>query len=118
MKVQRQTHDIALYREDTVWEELVVLDTDDVIYDLTGFTAAAQIRTQVDGAVVLDLDVTITDAAVGEVLVQSPTPTTDLDLGPDDAGVWDLQILSADATPLIFTAFVGGVTFTKDVTNP
>lgn len=118
MKVQRQTHDIALYREDTVWEELIVLDTDDVAFDLTGFTAEAQVRTHVDGPVVLDLTVTVTDAATGAVLVESPTPTTDLDLGPDEEGAWDLQIVSSAATPLIFTAFSGAVTFTEDVTNP
>lgn len=118
MKIERQTHDIEIYREDAIYEPLTVLDADGVAFDLTGYTLSASIKSHIDGPTILILNVAAVSAADGTVLVTSHTPETDLDFGTDGVGVWDLQIASSDATPYIYTAFAGAVTFVQDVTNP
>jgi hypothetical protein len=116
MFVQRQTHNIEIYRDDTIYEELTVLDEDDNEVDLTGYAAYSQIRTNVDGDLLMELVCEITDATNGVVTVRSAESTRELYLGPDESGVWDMEILTDDATPIRATAFSGTVTFTKDVT--
>lgn len=128
MKIQRQTYDIKLYRGDTIREELQVLgvsqsqsspDTliEDQIFNLTNYTLKAQIRRIIDGPIVEELVCSVTNASRGEIVVTTAIPVGDIDLGPDLVGVWDLQIMSNEATPKVYTAFLGQVTYMEDVTH-
>lgn len=116
VKLERQSHDIAVYRGDTIVEDLTVLDPEGNAVDISGWTGMAQVRTHVDGAVLLTLSVTPVLATDGTIRVESTASTSSLDFGSDGVGVWDLQFSSADATPVVQTAFVGAVSYTKDVT--
>lgn len=118
MKVQRQTHDIEIYRGDSIYEELTVLDADDAAVDVTGYTFRSQVRRHKDGDVLANLDVVVDDATTGTLHVYgAPELTLDLDLGPDDAGVWDLESTSDDATPIVLTSHAGAISYVKDVTE-
>lgn len=115
MDIQRQTHNIEIYRGDTISETLIVVDSDDVSVDLTGCTVEGEIRRALNGEVVLALDVTITTPGNGVVDILTDTPEEDLDLGADGVGVWDLQITDADDHR--YTSHSGSVTFVEDVTE-
>jgi len=113
--IERQTHDINIYRGDTVYEALQVLDTDGSPVDITTYTQRlSQVRAHVDGPILLTLTVTPVDATQGTFTVTTSTPTGELDLGPDGVGTWDVQFSDGTA---IHTAFVGTVTFTDDVSH-
>lgn len=121
MEVSRQTLDIEIYRGDDIYEEVIVVDDDEVAVDLTGCTFSAQVRRHEDTEdVLLPLEVVETTGgalSAGQLTVLSVQDTSDLDFGPDDEAVWDLQIITAEATPLVVTAFKGTVTYVKDVTR-
>lgn len=117
MDIARQTHDIEIYRGDTIYESLTVLDSEDVAVDVSDCTYTAEIKRAVDGDVVLALEVDGTDAATGILIVSAPTPEAGIDLGTDGEGVWDLEIASNAATPIIRTSHRGSVTHVEDVTN-
>lgn len=128
MKIQRQIYNLNLYRGDTIHEELQVLGqsldqgnpdstTTDLAYNITDHDIKAQIRRVIDGPIVIELSCSATGPTRGEILITSETPIGDLDLGPDGIGVWDLQISTQEATPKVYTAFVGNVTYIQDVTK-
>lgn len=117
--IARQTENIEIYRNDSIYKELTVKDTDGNAVDLTDYTFDAQIRRHADSDTVLvQLTVEAISAADGTVAVfGASSNTATLDLGSDDEGVWDLECVSNHATPIITTAFAGSVTFVKDVTD-
>lgn len=118
MEIARQTENLSLYRGDSIYRELIVLDVDDTVVNLTGYTFNSQIRPILDGDILAELHVEIMDATAGTISVYGAASLTDaLDLGPDDEGVWDLECVSDAATPIITTAFAGTVTWAKDVTE-
>lgn len=117
MMIQRQTHDIELYRNDDLYIELTVLDEDDDEVDISDYSFAAQIRAHTDGPILAELTVSLgTDPTAGEITVFCDGASIDVDLGPDDVGAWDLECISDAATPIETTAFAGAVTLVKDVT--
>ena len=69
--MQPGAYDLELYRGDNdAWTfHLWADDARTTPVDLTGTTAAAEIRDKPAGARVVPLDVTITDPAAGEILV-------------------------------------------------
>lgn len=117
MDILRQTHNLEIYRGDNVYMELEIVDSDEEAVDITGCTLTSQIRRDFDNEdILLRLHPTIIDATTGLIEVVSVDDTSDLDFGPGD-GVWDLQLVTDEATPLVLTAFAGTVSYAKDVTK-
>lgn len=117
-------YDLKLYRGDSyawsfdLWHD--VDKTDPV--DLTGATAAAQIRDKPGGEMVIDLDCSVVSTPAGPgpartntVVVRLPAaqwaeaPTLGI------VATWDLEIVYPDAT--VQTIVAGKVTVTYDVTH-
>ena len=117
------SYPLALYRGDSyawtfrVWQDAAMT----IPEDLTGFTAAAQVRDKPGGTSVMDLACAITTAAgetvpnvVNVTLDASDWPAGALQVG---AAAWDLQLTGATGEPVI-TIVAGAVTITQDVTVP
>lgn len=67
---------------DTLLLQVALADAEGVAHDLTGVTATASVLTEIGGASVLDLTVTVTDAAAGEFEVgAAAADTAELDPG-------------------------------------
>lgn len=68
--------DIAVYKGAAFDLVMVCKDEDGVVVDLTGYTAYAEIRADEDGAVILNLAPTITDATGGEITIAKTAAQT------------------------------------------
>jgi hypothetical protein len=111
-----------LYRGDTYSWSFRLWDDEDqtVPHDLTGATAAAQIRNKPAGDLVIDLDcAVVTTGPPGPVTtntVQVELPADRWTAAPGiGVGAWDLEITYPDGN--VTTVLAGKVTVTLDVTN-
>jgi hypothetical protein len=87
--------------------------------DLTGWTGAAQVRANEDGALLGQFEVGIvmpqtTPANTGRIYVSMLGSET---AALAAAGIWDLELTDDSDPPLVFTYLKGKVTVTKDVTR-
>lgn len=116
MEIQRQELDIEVYRDDSIYKELQILDIDDEEVDITGYTFLSQIRRDYDSEyIIAEMHVEIVDAATGSITIyHQGIDTNEVDF---EDGVWDLECISDDATPIVTTAFAGSVTITEDVSR-
>lgn len=111
------TVDIELVRNDSYVWTFDVEDVDEEAVDMTSFTFDGHVRRSYDSDDVLaTFRFDETNVATGELTaIIDAAETADLDfLG--GSGVYDIQIASDDATPLVYTVRRGAVTFVKDVT--
>jgi hypothetical protein len=117
-----ETVDIELYRNDSYVWTFDVTDVDDVAVDMTGYTFDGQVRRTYDSADALaEFRFIETNVATGELTaILDPAGVTaiDADFPADGDAVYDIQIMSDDATPIVHTVRRGVVTFVDDVTRP
>jgi hypothetical protein len=111
------TYNLTLVKNVT-WDGLRVLcqDSDGAAVDLTGWSAAAQVRKKRDaGTVILDLQPVITDAEAGEVTL--PEIPAGSSAGYACGGyVWDLVMTDADGKkrgPILSGTFVITTSITR-----
>lgn len=86
--------------------------------DLTGMTLSAQARAKsTDAAAAMTAEVTVLDAATGQISIRWPGDqvTTALAGAATWKGVWDLQLEQAGQDPLTIVA--GGIAAEMDVTR-
>jgi hypothetical protein len=105
-------YDLVLYRGDYFPLRVTLTDSAGVPLDLTGYTAAAQIRSNFDDPVSYDFDVTMTPlTGTIDLLLSSATSETIL------AGsyVWDFQVTEPSGN--IRTYITGDVTMFDEVTR-
>ena len=108
------TYNLNLYRGDSyswrfqLWHD----DAKTQPVDLTGSTAAAEIRDRSAGTNIVALDAVITDAPAGIIDVAFPA-TLWADNPP--AGKWDLEL--TDSAGNVNTIVAGAVKITGDITN-
>lgn len=105
--------DLIMKRGDD-FKLVIMVEAGGVPLDLTTYTAAAQVRSEEDSAVIIaSFDATITDDVNGEItLIMTHTDSADL-----VDGVWDCQIIDADNNDWTSTIVAGTVTVDKDVTR-
>lgn len=106
--------DLSIVRGDD-YRVVITLSVDGLPFDLTGYTAAAQIRASTAGSAPL----------IADFVATVETPETDgiitLELDHDTTalftvnGVWDLQI--TDGADWVSTVVSGAVTVVPDVTR-
>lgn len=105
------TTDLYLYAGDDLQLTLTVTDSAGAAMDLTGYTAAAQIRATADAPLAADFTTTID--------TNTNTITLDMDGATTSAlplkGVWDVEITSAAGA--VTTLAGGRVAVTADVTH-
>jgi hypothetical protein len=87
--------------------------------DLTGYTARMQIKTAIGGTLVVELNTSNGDIVIEPLLgritmVLSASQTTAL---PALTGVYDLELYSPDATPVVTRLLEGSVTISPEVTT-
>lgn len=103
------TTDLYLYAGDDLELTLTVTDSTGAPQDLTGYTAAAQIRGTADAPLAADFTATILANVV--TLTMDGAGTAALPV----KGVWDVEITSA--TGAVTTLAGGRVAVTADVTH-
>jgi len=103
------TVDLNLYAGDDINLKILVTDDAGVDFDLTGYTAEAQIRATADAPTALDFTCTVLANAVN-VTMPSATSTT-----MPIKGVWDVQVISA--TGVVTTLAAGKITVTPEVSR-
>jgi hypothetical protein len=117
-----ETVDIELYRNDSYVWTFDVTDVDDVAVDMTGYTFNGEVRRSQDSVDVLaDFRFVETNIATGEltaILDATEVGALEDSLPASLEGVYDIQIMSGDATPIVHTVRRGAVTFIEDVTRP
>lgn len=100
-------YDLRMYRGDTrawafrLWQD----EARTVPFDLTGYTAKAEVRACSGGPVLSTLTTTI---ETPNTVHATPTETI-------VGGRWDLQLTAADAS--VFTVLAGEVVITPDITD-
>lgn len=106
--------DISITRGDD-FRAVVRLSSSGLPFDLTGYTAKAQIRPSTSGSAALtaEFDVTIDSPETdGTITIELGHTATELLTGN---GYWDLQI--TDGTGWVSTVVGGAVTLVPDVTR-
>ena len=105
-------HALDIYRGDTGhWSFTLWLDDAHTQpYDLSGATAAAEVRAKANGPVLASLVCTI--SLPNSVAVDLPAATSG---GLSGKAVWDLQLTWPDGR--VRTVVAGAVTVTEDVTD-
>lgn len=105
--------DLTLYRGDDFFLDVEVTDSGGAPFDLTGYTAAAQIRATADAA---DPPAASFDPVIAGSTIHLHLPHGEATGLPTPNGAWDVQI--TDATGIVTTLAFGAVTTTPDVTRP
>lgn len=107
------TYDLALYRGDTyTWRFALWEDSDKTVpVDLTGAQAAAEIREQSAGTIVVALACTITEPNLIDVELNAGQWNT----GIPTSGKWDLEIVMDSGA--VRTVVAGKVKVTGDITH-
>ena len=103
--------DLVLYRGDDFYLDVAVTDAGGAPFDLTGYTAAAQIRATPDTA---DPPAATFTATITGSTVQLHLPS-DESGGVPAVAAWDVQITKAG---IVTTLAFGAVATTLDVTRP
>ena len=116
-----ETVDIELYRNDSYVWTFDVVDVEDEAVDMTGYTFTGQVRRSPDSVDVLaEFRFIETNIASGELT--AIIDAVDVGNMEDDLfngrGVYDIQIMSGDATPLVHTVRRGAVSFVDDIARP
>lgn len=106
-------HDLYIYKGDYVEIFVVLNDSLGDPLDLTGFTAAAQLKTNYDDSAPVDFECTIDAPLTGEVRIYLPS-TSSSTLTPGDY-IWDFQV--ANASGDVRTYLAGDVTVYDEVTT-
>ncbi len=110
--MQPAEFDLSLYRGDTsrlqlkLWSDQAASQP----IDLTGATAASQIRNKPGGDIIVDMACTVTTPNIIDAVLLA----ADSDTLPKRRGAWDLEVTAAD----VFTPIAGKVTITEDITAP
>ena len=118
-RITYETVDLELYRNDSYVFTFEVTDTEDDVVDMTGYEFFGEIRSSYDSETVLaDFRFIETNVATGELTAIIDAAETDALVLPGGDGVYDIQIATDDATPLVHTVRRGAVTFAKDVARP
>lgn len=114
-----ETLDLEIYRGDTFVQQLTIEDADGNPVDVSTMDFAAEIRRVATSETVLaTFTVAIVDGPNGVVTITLyPSETEDLPI-PTTSWAWDFQTMTAAATPVVTTRFVGEVTVVGDVTRP
>lgn len=114
-----ETLDLVLKRGDSNQFSVTVTDADGAVLDLTGYSYIAQVRRSADSVTVVGtFTVDSAQEATGELKLSLPVAVTqNLDTTLPLGGVWDLQISSPDATPILTTTHGGAVTVSDDVSR-
>ena len=104
--------DLVMYRGDSYHWQFVLWENSikTIPVDLTGATAAAEIREKSAGTTVIDLVTTITLPNIVDVKMEPA-----LYVGTPAKGVWDLQITFSNGD--VATPIAGVTTITGDVTD-
>jgi len=103
-------YDLNIYRGDTYhWQFKLWQDAhQQTAVDLTGVTAAAQIRDQPKGQNITNMTCTVTLPNIIDVILPASMSHVAFN------GVWDLELTGPNG---VTTIVMGGVTVTDDVTN-
>jgi len=104
--------DLVLYRGDDFYLDVTVTNSSGGAFDLTGFTAASQVRVSPDEP---DPPAATFTATIAANVIHLHLPHGEADALPV-TGAWDVQI--KDATGVVTTLAFGAVTTTPDVTRP
>lgn len=118
------SYTFTLYQGQT-WQNILALkDSAGVAQNLTGYTARMQIRENVgDDDILLELTtvngrLTITPLTGEITILVSSTVMAALDLDFETVSwVYDLEIISADATPIVTRVMQGAVLVVPEVTR-
>lgn len=106
---------LALYRGDSYSWQFVLWEDDahTLPSDLTGVTAAAQVRDKPGGAIVMAMtcDVDLPNTINVNLAAAAWAPS-----GPKGTAAWDLQLTYADDS--VVTVLAGQAIITQDVTVP
>ncbi len=107
--------DLSIVRGDD-YRVVISLATDGVPFDLTDYTAAAQIRPSTSSSAPLTAEfvVDIDDPTTGKVTLTLDHDTTAL---LTINGVWDMQIIGPAPDEWVTTVVSGTVTIVPDVTR-
>jgi hypothetical protein len=108
-----QTVNLALYEGDDFWLDLTVSDAAGGPADLTGMVAKSQIRKT--ASEVADQLLATFDCVIAGNIVHLHLPSSAAAM-LSQSGVWDCQIATTGAPPLITTLAAGAVTVTPQVT--
>lgn len=113
-----ETLDLEIYRGDTFVQELTILDSDDNPIDVTSYTFSSQVKRAASSEEALaEFEVSIIDGPNGIVqILLHPADTQDMPV-PSTSWVWDFEVATDDATPVVTTYFKGEVTVVGDVTR-
>jgi hypothetical protein len=105
-------YDLEMYRGDTHPWRVVLWEDDDqeMPYDLTGSTVAAQIRNKSAGTTIVDLEVIVTLPNIIDLMMRP-----DMFVTCPVKGVWDVQVTTVDGD--VLTPLAGNVTVLADVTD-
>ncbi len=100
--------DITLFKNRDTIIPIYFRDIENEPIDITGWSGDAQVRESMkgDSVLIMDLVVTIADAALGKIEVKA---TKVASIVCQDAGKWDLVMTNADGNSS--TYLVGSVTF-------
>jgi len=106
--------DLKIYEGDTVRFTVTVTDANDVPINLTGYSAAAQLKTSFSDATPVAFTCTITTPASGVVEVYL-APATTAALIAGTSYIWDFQLTEPDGD--VRTYLAGDVTVVPEVTT-
>lgn len=101
--------DLYIYAGDTLNLKIEVTDNAGAAFDLTGYTAEAQIRATADAPTAVDFTTNLVANAIELSLTAAETSTLPA------KGVWDVQVTSG--TGAVTTLTGGKVTVTPEVTR-
>jgi hypothetical protein len=105
-----QIVNLILYQGDDFFLDIAITNPDGSEFDLTGWTARAQVRATPTDIMIM---ATFTASITANVIALHLPNTESINLAP--AAVWDCELTSA--TPEIYTVVAGTVQTTRHVTR-
>jgi hypothetical protein len=106
--------DLVIYQGDTCRFTVTVTDANGTVINLTGYTAAAQLKSDFDDATPTNFTCTISTPASGIVSVVMSAATT-AGLTPGSDYIWDVQVTQPGGD--VRTYLAGDVTVVPEVTT-
>ena len=108
MAIERTTLDITVYKQRDFKMHVYIRDANNDPKNVTGWTGKAQIRenNSPESKLLVDLAVSVADAAAGKILVYAPKAETKV---CEDSGYWDLALVNDEGYGDSY--LVGDVTF-------
>lgn len=109
-----KNYDISIYEGDTFEFTITIKDASNVVVNLTGYTAKAQLKKSFSDPSPIDFTCTISAPLTGVVNVMLPASTT-ASLIPGDPYIYDVQLTAPNGT--VRTYLAGDATVIPEVTT-